>query len=116
MSEDNFFDTMLSFFPDAKQEYHDQIEYNRGKRLNTVVIENIFVPRLIKLLKKNEDTELLHSIFDYFEEVSNGNNERIRDAFEVTVLEVLDIDKNILAIAKQYMGSKTIELQSQVRH
>lgn len=115
MSEDDFFDTMLSFFPDAKQDYIDCIEFD-GERLNTIVIEEVFVPRLIKLLKKNEDTELLHSIFDYFEEVSNGNNERIRDAFEVTVLEVLDIDKNILAIAKQYMGSKTIELQSQVRH
>lgn len=115
MSEDRFFDTMLYFFPDAKQDYIDCIEFD-GERLNTVVIEEVFVPRLIELLKQNKDTERLHSIFDFFEEVSNCNNQVIRNAFEVTVLEVLDIDKNILAIARQYMGLKTAELQSKVSY
>ena len=115
MSDDRFFDTMLNFFPDAKQDYIDSIEFV-GERLNTIVIEQVFMPRLMELLKKNEETELLHSIFDFFEEVSNCDNQVIRNAFEVTVLEVLDIDKNILATAKQYMGLKTAQLQSEVRY
>ena len=106
---------MLYFFPDAKQDYIDSIE-RYGERLDTVVIEDIFMPRLIELLKQNKDTELLHSIFDYFEEVCNCDNEDLRNAFEVIVLEVLDIDKNILATAKQYMGLKTAQLQSEVRY
>lgn len=113
MSDDRFFDTMLYFFPDTKQDYVDSIE-RYGERLNTVVIEDIFMPRLIELLKQNKDIERLHSIFDFFEEVSNCDNQVIRNAFEVTVLEVLDIDKNILAIARQYMGLKTAELQSKI--
>lgn len=53
-----FFGRMQEFFPSTREECTESIkEY--GEVLETVVIEDIFMPRVLELLKK---------VFDYFEE------------------------------------------------
>ena len=105
-----FFEKMQEFFPSTKNAYIESVE-EYGEVLETVVIEDIFMPELLTLLAKNEDAELLSNIFNYFEEIINKNDSHLINIFSVTVLEILGNDKAILKVAKQYMGEKTALLQ-----
>lgn len=114
MSLDNFLKELLSFFPHLKEEIDSQIEFNDGEILYTVIIENIFMPEIIKLLEKEDDKEKLKELFDFFEKVSICDNKiLLENYFSVTVLEILGNDKNVLNIAKKYMGPVTTKLQRQ---
>lgn len=105
-----FFEKMQEFFPSTRKEYCESVE-EYGEVLETLVIEDIFRPQTLGLLAKNEECELLKSIFDYFEEIINKNDQHLVNIFSITVLEILGNDKTILDIAKKYMGQKTALLQ-----
>lgn len=107
---EEFLGKMLEFLPSTEAEYKELISFN-GKVLETVIIEDIFMPEIIKLLREERDINLLESIFKYFEVVSNDEDAHLLNVFSVTVLEILGNDRSILRIAQKYMGSKTIELQ-----
>lgn len=98
-----FFQKKEQEFKEKKKDYYEGIE--------TVIIEDIFMPDLIDLLEKNNDTELLKNIFDYFEIVSNNADEELKNIFSITTLEILGNDEKILETAKMYMGPKTTVLQ-----
>ena len=104
---------MQEFFPSTKKSFLESVE-EYGEVLETVVIEDIFMPELLTLLAKNEDAELLSNMFNYFEEIINKNDSHLINIFSVTVLEILENDKAILKVAKQYMGEKTALLQMKV--
>ena len=108
-----FFEKMQEIFPSTKNAYIESVE-EYGEVLETVVIEDIFMPELLTLLAKNEDAELLSNIFNYFEEIIKKNDSHLINIFSVTVLEILGNDKAILKVAKQYMGEKTALLQMKV--
>lgn len=105
-----FFLMMLNLLPSTVNEYQESIEYN-GELLETVIIEDIFMPEIIKLLKENTEAKLLGEIFAFFEDVSNFGDEHLINIFSITTLEVLGNEKEILEVAKKYMGPKTTELQ-----
>ncbi len=105
-----FFRTMLKFLPSTSNEYHNSLE-RKGKLLETVVIEDIFMPEIIKLLKENTEKKLLGEIFAFFEDVSNYGDEHLVNIFFITVLEILGNEKEVLEVAKMYMGPKTTEFQ-----
>lgn len=109
-SLEKFFENMLRFFPSKKNEY---LEYRKDdyRGLDTIIIEDIFMPEVIYLLKKNEDVELLNKIFDYFEEVSTCEEQYLLNIFSITALEILGNDRHILMTAQKYMGPKTKEMQ-----
>lgn len=107
---EEFFRVMLEFLPLTKNKYRDSIE-EYGLLLETVVIEDIFIPDIIKLISENKDIKLLEDVFNYFEEVSNCNDEHLINMFSITVLEILGNDKQILKSAQKYMGPKTTCLQ-----
>ena len=105
-----FFEKMQEFLPSTKEAYIESVkEY--GEVLETVVIEDIFMPPILKLLSENMESKLLESIFKYFEEIVNSDDSHLINIFSSTVLEILGNDKVILETAKQYMGTKTTVLQ-----
>lgn len=110
MQSKDFLKRMLEFLPSTTGKYKESIEYF-GEILDTIIIEDIFMPDIIKLLSENKDTKLLERIFNYFEEVSNCEDEDLLNTFSVTVLEILGNDKEILKVAQEYMGPKTTQLQ-----
>ena len=110
MTINNFFEQMLLFFPTLKDEYIAKIQDNY-EGLDTIIIEDIFMPAVIDLLRKNSDINLLTSLFDYFEEVSVFADDYLLNVFSITTLEILGNDHDILAIAKKYMGPETSRLQ-----
>lgn len=107
-----FLQAMLSFFPSSEREYRKSVEDN-GEILETVIIEDVFMPEIIKLLSEGKNVDLLKRIFDYFEEISNCEDNYLLNIFSVTVLEILGNDRSILELAKKYMGPKTVQLQVQ---
>lgn len=107
---EEFFRTMLEFLPSTNEKYEEFLE-KHGELLETVVIEDVFMPEIIKMLEKNENKELLERVFKYFEEVSNCNEEHLINIFSTTVLEVLGNDITVLKTAQNYMGDKTMKLQ-----
>lgn len=107
---EEFFRTMLEFLPSTNEKYEESLE-KYGELLETVVIEDVFMPEIIKMLEKNENKELLERVFKYFEEVSNCNEEQLLNIFSTTVLEVLGNDRTVLKTAQNYMGDKTMKLQ-----
>lgn len=108
-----FFKKMQEFLPSTREEYIESVE-EYGEVLETVVIEDIFMPKILVLLSKNENSELLKNIFSYFEEIVNGNDSYLVNIFSITVLEILGNDRVILNTARQYMGPKTVLLQIKV--
>lgn len=114
MSLDDFINKLLYFFPDLRTDVEREIEFDHGKILYTVIIEEVFMPEVVKLLEKESDKEKIVELFNYFEEVSTCDNKvLIENYFSVTVLEILGNDNNILKIAKKYMGPITTKLQRQ---
>jgi F0F1-type ATP synthase delta subunit len=109
---EEFFRVMLEFLPSTKDKYRESIE-EYGLLLETIVIEDIFMPDIIKLISENKDIKLLEDLFNYFEEVSNSEDEHLINIFSITVLEILGNDKQILKVAQKYMGPKTTYLQSE---
>ncbi|WP_379143211.1 resolvase [Paenibacillus sp. sgz500992] len=107
---EEFLRKMLDFLPSTDDAYRKSIAFH-GEVLETVIIEDIFMPEIIKLLSGERNINLLESIFNYFEEVSNCEDTQLKNVFSVTVLEILGNDRSILGTAQKYMGTKTIQLQ-----
>jgi len=110
IKSEDFFETMLNLLPSTVEEYKKSVE-RKGRRLETVIIEDIFMPEIINFLKENNNKKLLEEIFAYFEQVVMYGDEHIINILSITALEVLGNDKQILKTAKIYMGPKTTELQ-----
>lgn len=105
-----FLKAMLDFLPSKRNEYKKSIE-DHGEILETVIIEDIFMPDIIKLIGEEKNIQLIESIFEYFEEVSNCEDTHLINIFSITVMEILGNDRTILEKAKKYMGPKTTLLQ-----
>jgi len=107
---DDFKEQMICFFPNIKEKLDEHIsEY--GEQLDTIVIEEIIMPEVIELLKRNKDKTKLKEVFDYFEEVSINSDDYLNNVFSITVLEILGNEKQVLDTAKEYMGPVTVKLQ-----
>ena len=109
ISTQNFFDKMMEFFPSTIQEYNNNINEN-GELLETVVIEDIFMPEILKLLLEDNEKEKIQDIFDYIEETVNSN-EHLKEILSITIMEILGNDSTILHTAKKYMGETSMKLQ-----
>ena len=110
MTIDDFLKKMLYFFPNIKNDINERMEDN-FEGLDTIIIEEIIMPEVIELLKKNTDEKKLNEIFNYFEEVCINSDDYLNNVFSITTLEILGNEKNILETAKKYMGPVTIKLQ-----
>ena len=107
-SIDNFMINMLEFLPMVKETYYENLK--NGERLDTVVIEDIFMPEIIRLLLNDENEDLLKRMFQYIEATLN-NNLYLRDILSITLFEILGNDKDILNKANRYMGDNSKMLQ-----
>ena len=112
MTHQDFIEKAIKFFPDIAIEKEKLIE-EYGEMLATIFFEESIMPRVIDLLMTNTEHEKLRDIFDYFEDVSLNADENLDNTFSITVLEMLGNDKDILEVAKKYMGPETTRKQRQ---
>lgn len=106
----DFLKQMVIFFPYIEKEIEERMK-DSFEGQDTIVIEEVVMPNIIDLLKKNQDIDKLEAIFKYFEEVSISADEDLLNTFSVTTLEILGNEINILKVAKEYMGPVTTRLQ-----
>ena len=106
MTIDDFLKQMTIYFPTIKKELDEHIQ-EFGERLDTIVIEDIIMPKVIDLINNLKNEKKVKEIFDYFEMVLTESDENLLNIFSITVLEILGNDKGMLEIAKPYMGSIT---------
>ena len=107
---EEFIETMLGLLPTTVDKHRKSIEDNGGI-LETVIIKDVFMPSIIDLISEEKNIKLIERIFNYFEDISNCQDEHLISIFSITVLEILGNDKRTLEIAQKYMGRKTIQLQ-----
>ena len=105
----NFFENMLGLLPQTHEEYCDCVKKN-GEVLETVIIEDVFMPEILRLLSEDKETEKLRVIFEYIERVI-AEDIHIRDILSITMMEILGNDKGILKVARQYLGTNSLKLQ-----
>ncbi len=108
---EEFLRKMLGFLPSTEVEYRESIAYHDGEVLDTIIIELIFMPKIIELLIEDRNIKLLETIFKYFEEVSKSKDFHLKSIFKTTALEILGNNESILRTAQKYMGAKTMKLQ-----
>ena len=83
---------MIKIFPNISNKVNERMKDN-FEGLDTIVIEEIIMPEVIELLKKDEDKEKLKEIFEYFEEICLYSDEYMNNVFSITVLEILGNEK-----------------------
>lgn len=106
----NFIDEMINFFPEIATEIEKtRSDYFEG--CDTIIIEDIIMPRVVALLKRNVEFDKLNAVFAYFEIIATCADDKLSDVFSVCCLEILGNEKIILERAKQYMGPITTILQ-----
>ncbi|MDQ0171540.1 DUF7674 family protein [Paenibacillus tundrae] len=110
VKSEEFFRKMIDFLPSSDAAYRKSIATYR-EVLETIIIEDIFMPKILKLLKEENNIDLIERIFDYFEGVSTCGDAHLINLLSITALEVLGNDRSILATAQKYMGPATTQLQ-----
>ena len=105
----DFFESMLELLPQTYEAYCDCVKKN-GEVLETVIIEDVFMPEILRLLSEDKETEKLRVIFEYIERVI-AEDIHIRDILSITMMEILGNDKGILKVARQYLGTNSLKLQ-----
>lgn len=103
----SFIEKMSEFLPMVEQKYakSDKIVF-----LETVFIEEVIMPEIIRLLDDGKNIDLLIKIFLYIEEIVK-DNKYIRDILSVTMFEMLGNDITILKKAQLFMGENSKRLQ-----
>lgn len=112
MQTDYFFQAMLKLFPQTASQY-EEMKVQYGRVLETVAIEDIFIPHIIDLITSEQNVDLIHDLFDLFEKVSSCGDQHLLDVFTTTILECIGNNQDILRKARNYMGPLTKSLQTE---
>lgn len=67
------------------------------------------------LLRKNDESEQLDKVFQFYEELAGSNDCDVRDLLQVTLLEYLWNEKTVFDTAKHYMLPKTALLNDRIK-
>ncbi|KQY94712.1 resolvase [Paenibacillus sp. Root52] len=110
VKSEEFFRKMIDFLPSSDAAFRESIT-TYGEVLETIIIEDIFMPEILVLLKEETNIDLIKRIFAYFEEVSTCGDAHLINLLSITALEVLGNDRSILTTAQKYMGLTTTQLQ-----
>jgi hypothetical protein len=103
---------MLSLIPSSESAYMKSSQDN-GQILETVIIEDVFMPEIIILLQEDANIDMIKRLFDYFEEIVISGDQYLLNVLSVNVLEIFGNDRSILGTARKYMGPRIMKLQEQ---
>lgn len=110
MKTDCLFQELLRLFPQTTSQY-EEMKTQYGRVLETVAIEDIFMPYIIDLIESNQNLALIHDMFDLFERVCIYGDQHLMDVFSTTILECIGNNQDILCKVRNYMGPTTKLLQ-----
>lgn len=107
MEYDKLIKSLLKTFPELRKEYDENKDYLEN--LPHLVYEDIFVPYIKEMLKKDKETENINKIFQFIENMINCTDEKVQEVAVVSVLEPLVAEREIVIQLKRSMCKKSIE-------
>ena len=110
MNKQMFFSSLFSLFPQACPAL-ETMQAQYGRILETVALEDIYMPLITAELRTEDHPQLLHALFRLLENACSDKNQELRDILSSTILEALGNDHFILQKAQNYMGTVTKQMQ-----
>lgn len=104
-------DFFISIFPEFEEEVHNEVE-GVGEFLPHCVFANVLNPKVIELLKRDDylENELLHRIFEMYEDFAVRGDEETQNLLQVSLLENLWDEKITYDRSLEIMGIGTKEI------
>lgn len=106
MDYTNLVKSMLKELPELKPAYDEEMEWLE-EELPHVLFSWVFNPYLINLLTENKRADQIVTVFNFLEQMAVSPDEKVQEVLVVTVIESLVLERNIIEIAKGYMGEQT---------
>jgi len=115
LNEKNIVVKLLYSIPEIREEYELEFEWWDGEfpGLHNI-FGDVFNPFLIRLIKNNNNLNLLKRTFEFLENMAISNDDNVKNVLSVTVLENLGDDKKILNKSFEYMGANTKKLSLEI--
>ncbi|SFS10200.1 DUF7674 family protein [Anaeromicropila populeti] len=117
MTINNIFEIFISKFPQLNEDINKNLKDNMVDTNDGIyVLWGMGVmPCVNKIIDNIENYEdLISSIFDFFEEMANGDDEELKDLLMYSTLETLGDDEKRLNISRQFMKNETKLLSEKV--
>lgn len=106
---------LFSKIPEVYTLYLDEKDYYKEyMEMPHIIYGDLLTPYLINLLRDDKEKSTIKKIFDFLEELSNDEVIEIVNVVQVTVLEGLGDDKDILKTGYKYMGPQTRILSDEI--
>jgi len=104
----NLSNELFEKFPNIKQLYLNEKEwYDDYLESPHIIFGELLNPTIIRLLKTHSGEEELIRIFDFLEKLATDDDKLVREVVQVTVLEQIGDDKDVLQKSYKYMKKKT---------
>lgn len=113
MEYSNLVQKMLRAIPEVNPMYEKELDWWE-EILPHIIFGDVLNPYIITLLREGNADQTLEKAFDFLEQMAISSDERVQEVLAVTVLEQLGDDPLILEKARQYMGSETREMSTEI--
>jgi hypothetical protein len=111
----NLGDKLVEAIPELQPQYLAELEWwGEDKPGVHIIFGDILNPYLISIINTDYQEESLIRIFDFLEKLANHENKQIQEVVALTVCERLGDEPEILLKARQYMGTKTLEMSHEI--
>jgi len=99
---------LISIFPEFEEEIHSEVE-GMGEFLPHCVFGNVLNSKVVEFLKREDylENEVLHRIFEMYEDFAVTGDEEVQNLLQVTLLEYLWDEKITYERATEIMGIET---------
>lgn len=99
---------LISIFPEFEEKIHSEVE-GVGEFLPHCVFGNVLNSKVVEFLKREDylENEVLHRIFEMYEDFAVTGDEEVQNLLQVTLLEYLWDEKITYERATEIMGIET---------
>jgi len=115
LGKNNIVEQLLCYIPEINLKYQEEIAWweDEFPGLHNILgdVLNGFV---VNLLKASGQEELKRRVFTFYKMMATSIDKDVRNVLQVTLLEYLGDDKEILSKAYQYMGKNTKILSDEI--
>ena len=112
LDKNSIIEQLLCNIPEIKTKYQEEMAWWGNEEFPGLhnILGDVMNSFVVNLLKSSGNEELKSRIFSFYEDMAISSDYHIRNVLEVTLLEYLGDDKEILNTAYNYMGIYTKRL------
>jgi len=109
---------LVSKIPELKESIEEVTNYWKHERVPShVLFAEVFYQNsfMYNLLSEECNIAIIRKVFDFFEDMANSNDAEVRNLLQVSILEYLWDDLEVLSRAHKYMHTKTRALSDELQ-